>query len=161
MIPDDIAALAKDVLDSARAAGIKIATAESCTGGLVAGALTEIPGSSDVFERGVVTYSNSAKMGLLDVPADIIIRDGAVSEAVAGAMAEGARKGGGDLAVAVTGVAGPGGGSEEKPVGLVWFATATADGVETTMRRFPNRGRGTIRMDAVRTALQLLRDRLA
>lgn len=160
MIPDDIAVLAQDVLDRARASGIRIATAESCTGGLVAGALTEIPGSSDVFERGVVTYSNSAKMGMLDVPADIIIRDGAVSEAVAGAMAQGALASGAGLSVAVTGVAGPGGGSQEKPVGLVWFATATADGVNTVMKRFPNRGRSSVRMDAVRTALELLGERL-
>ena len=116
---------ARRVLDAARARGVRIATAESCTGGLVAGALTAIAGSSDVVEAGVVTYSNAAKTALLGVPADLIARHGAVSAQTARAMAQGAlERTGADLSVAVTGIAGPGGGTPDKPVGLVYFATA-------------------------------------
>src|SRR3984957_20914030 len=118
-------AQAEKLLADARAKGLKIATAESCTGGLIAGLLTEIPGSSDVVERGFVTYSNAAKEDLLDVPPDLIRQYGAVSEPVARAMAEGALKHSlAHLAVAVTGIAGPGGGTAEKPVGLVYIAAA-------------------------------------
>ncbi|MFW6300885.1 MAG: CinA family protein, partial [Oceanicaulis sp.] len=117
--------LASDVLERAKTRGVMVATAESCTGGLVAAHLTEIAGSSSVVDRGFVTYSNTAKSELLGVPAGLIEAEGAVSRAVARAMAEGAlgrsRAG---LAVSVTGVAGPGGGTEAKPVGLVWFAIA-------------------------------------
>src|SRR5580698_10606896 len=102
-----------------------LATAESCTGGLIAGALTEIAGSSDVVERGFVTYSNAAKTELLGVPAALIDTEGAVSEPVARRMAEGAlAHSAADLAVSVTGIAGPGGGTDKKPVGLVWFGLA-------------------------------------
>ena len=125
MFDADILALAEAVLAACRAAGLTVATAESCTGGLIAGALTAIAGSSDVVECGFVTYSNAAKTAMLGVPAELIASVGAVSEAVARRMAEGAvARSGADLAVAVTGVAGPGGGSAEKPVGLVWFGLA-------------------------------------
>jgi nicotinamide-nucleotide amidase len=117
----DFAAL----LDACRARGVRLATAESCTGGLIAAGLTAIAGSSDVVECGLVTYSNAAKTALLGVPAPMIAAHGAVSEAVARAMAAGAlARSGADLAVSVTGIAGPGGGSETKPVGLVWLGLA-------------------------------------
>ena len=153
---------ARALLDAARARGLMIALAESCTGGMVAAALTDVAGSSAVVERGFVTYSNAAKRDLLGVPAELIGRHGAVSEPVARAMAEGARAASpADLAVAVTGVAGPGGGTPEKPVGLVWFATAMR-GAETrsTERRFDDLGRRAVRLEATRTALQLLLERL-
>ncbi len=119
------AATAAAVLEACRAAGLMIATAESCTGGMVAAALTDVPGSSDVVERGFVTYSNAAKTELLGVPAELIARHGAVSEPVARAMADGALAASpADIAVAVTGVAGPGGGTPTKPEGLVHFACA-------------------------------------
>lgn len=149
------------MLERARARGLWLATAESCTGGLVAGALTEIAGSSAAVGRGFVTYANDAKRELLGVPADVLATHGAVSESVVRAMAEGAlRAARADLAVAITGIAGPGGGSADKPVGLVWFSTATADGVHSTERRFGDAGRSAVRMAAVRTALQLLLERL-
>ncbi len=163
MFPDDIRSLAESVLDGARARKIMVATVESCTGGLVAGALTAIAGSSDAVESGLVTYSNAAKTRLAGVDADLISRVGAVSEEVARAMAEGAVKrlevG---LAVSITGVAGPGGGSEKKPVGLVHFATASASG-ETRHRemRFGDIGRDGIRMASVKVALEMLLERLA
>ncbi len=141
-----------------RAGGLRIATAESCTGGLVAALLTEIAGASDVFERGFVTYSNAAKAELLGVARDLIAREGAVSGAVARAMAEGAlTRSTADLAVAVTGIAGPGGGSAEKPVGLVWFAVARRGaGAEGVEKRFGDSGRSRVRLKAVETALDLL-----
>ena len=117
------------MLERCRARGLTVATAESCTGGLVAGALTEIAGSSDVVDRGFVTYSNAAKQAMLGVPAAILERHGAVSRETAEAMARGAlAHAPADLAVAITGIAGPGGGSAEKPVGLVHFAAAARDG---------------------------------
>jgi nicotinamide-nucleotide amidase len=123
------ARLAREVLTLARARGQTIATAESCTGGLVAAALTSIAGSSDVMDRGFVTYSNAAKTAMLGVPASLIAEVGAVSADVAAAMAEGAlRASGASLAVSITGIAGPGGGSAAKPVGLVHFAIASNDG---------------------------------
>lgn len=135
-----------------------VATAESCTGGLIAGCLTEIAGSSDVVERGFVTYSNQAKNTMLDVPLALIESHGAVSEAVARAMAEGAiAHSEADLAVAVTGVAGPGGGTPEKPVGLVHLACARRGGA--TLHRAQNYGdlgRGGIREATIRTALEML-----
>ena len=155
-------ALARAVLDAARARGWTLATAESCTGGMVAAALTDIPGSSEVFERGFVTYANAAKEELLGVPAEVLARHGAVSGETASAMAEGAlRSSPASLAASVTGVAGPGGGSLEKPVGLVWFATAVRDqSVVLEERRFSDLGRAGVRLAATRAALELLLARL-
>jgi len=163
MIPDEIEALASRVLEQSRAQGLKIGAAESCTGGLVSAALTAIPGSSDVVEGGVVTYSYPAKQSLLGVSGELLAREGAVSEQVARAMAVGALSTLGiDLSVAVTGVAGPGGGSAEKPVGLVHFATALKDG-RTVHReeRFGDIGRGAVRLASVKVALEMLAERLA
>ncbi len=163
MFPDDIESLAVQVLDKARARGWKVAAAESCTGGLVLGALTAIAGSSDVVEGGLVTYANAAKHGLLGVPEEVLASYGSVSEPTARAMAEGALTAlDADLAVAITGVAGPGGGTAEKPVGLVHFATA-ARGGPTVHRemRFGDLGREAVRLASVRTALSMLLDRLS
>lgn len=153
--------LAVRVLDANRAAGRLIVTAESCTGGLVAGALTEIAGSSDVVERGFVTYSNEAKTQMLGVAVDLLETFGAVSVAVAWAMAQGAlQRSNADIAVAITGVAGPGGGSAEKPVGTVVFARAVrgedSKSVVADIRQFGDLGRSEIRVQAVRCALELL-----
>jgi nicotinamide-nucleotide amidase len=149
-------ALARDVLAAARARGWHIVTAESCTGGLVSGALTDVAGSSDVFDRGFVTYSYPAKTAMLGVPEAMLRAHGAVSEEVARAMAEGAiAASGADLAVAVTGVAGPGA-SEAKPEGLVWFAVATVAGSEAVRREFGPRGRAEVRARSVAVALDLL-----
>ncbi|MGZ5922460.1 MAG: CinA family protein [Rhizomicrobium sp.] len=151
-------ACAEKLLAEARVKGLKIATAESCTGGLVAGLLTEIAGSSDVFERGFVTYSDRAKQELLGVPAALIRQHGAVSEAVARAMAEGAiRNSTAQLSVAITGIAGPGGGSDEKPVGLVHITAARAG--EASLHRecrFGDIGRSEVRVKSVETALEML-----
>jgi nicotinamide-nucleotide amidase len=138
--------------------GLKIATAESCTGGLVAGLLTEIAGSSAVLERGFVTYSNEAKRELLDVPAATLEAHGAVSEATAQAMARGAlAHSRAEVAVSITGVAGPGGGTAEKPVGLVHFACARPRAtVVAVERRFGDLGRSGIRIASVEQALELL-----
>jgi len=158
MFPDDIDRLARRVLDLARAQGLTLATVESCTGGLVSGALTAIPGSSDVVDRGFVTYSNAAKTALVGVPEALIGLHGAVSPAVARAMAEGGVMAAGvDIAVAITGVAGPGGGSLEKPVGLVHFAVARRD-TDTVHRemRFGDIGRDLVRLESVRMALMML-----
>ncbi len=133
-----------------------LATAESCTGGLIAGACTELSGSSNWFERGFVSYSNAAKTELLGVPATLIARHGAVSEPVARAMAEGAlRHSAAQVAVAVTGVAGPTGGSPDKPVGLVWFGFALPGHVHTEQRQFPG-DRAAVRAATVRHALTRL-----
>ena len=155
---EDIFELASRLLEVCREKGIQVVTAESCTGGLVAGALTEVPGSSDVVERGFVTYSNEAKSEMLGVPADLIKAHGAVSELVARAMAEGAlRHSRASLAVAVTGVAGPGGGSAAKPVGLVHFAAQATWGTRLHVeRRFGALSRSEIRRLAVIEALTLL-----
>lgn len=149
---------ASAVLAACRAKGLMIATAESCTGGLVAGALTAIPGSSDVVDRGFVTYSNEAKAQMLGVPPALITRDGAVSESVALAMADGAvTHSRADLAVAITGVAGPGGGTATKPVGLVHFAAWSKQGPRLHIeRRFGDLSRSEIRKRAVEQALELL-----
>ncbi len=139
-----------------------LATAESCTGGLVCGLLTEIPGSSDVVERGFVTYSNDAKTECVGVPADLITAHGAVSTEVARAMAEGAlAKSKAGIAVSITGVAGPGGGTQDKPVGLVHFAVART-GRQTLHleRRFGDLDRTPIRIASVQSALGLIRDAL-
>lgn len=157
MFPDDIHDLAAAVIAAASARGWTVATAESCTGGLVAGALTAVAGSSSVVDRGFVTYSNAAKSELLGVPAALIEGYGAVSRETALAMAAGARERAGvDLTVSITGVAGPGGGSVEKPVGLVHFACAAPVGVVHLERRFGDIGREAVRLESVRTALGLL-----
>jgi nicotinamide-nucleotide amidase len=150
--------LAETVLDKARQQKLRIATAESCTGGLVAALLTEIPGASDVFERGFIVYSNDAKTDLLGVSKELIADRGAVSEAVARDMAEGAiSHAGARLAVAVTGIAGPGGGSPEKPVGLVHIAVARQGKEMLHERRlFGEIGRDEIRIASVEAALKLL-----
>jgi len=158
MFDSDLLALAESVLDKARAEQLGIATAESCTGGLIAAVLTEIAGASDVFERGFVVYSNHAKTELLGVPEHVIAAHGAVSKAVARAMAEGAIKNANaQLTVAVTGIAGPGGGTAEKPVGLVHIAAARAGG-ETLHERhlFGDIGRTEIRIATVEAALRLV-----
>jgi len=150
--------LTEEILREARDKGLRIATAESCTGGLISALLTEIPGSSVVFERGYVAYSNRAKTAYLHVPPELIAAEGAVSEAVARAMAEGAvRRSGTQLAVAVTGIAGPDGGTAEKPVGLVHIAAAR-DGSETLHEehRFGAIGRSKVRLKTVEAALMLL-----
>ena len=160
MFPDDIDSLARSVIEAAAARGLMVAAAESCTGGLVAAALTSVAGSSAVVDRGFVTYSNAAKSELLDVHADLIERHGAVSEPVARVMAEGAlARSAARLSVAVTGVAGPGGGSPDKPVGLVHFAAAGPAGLIHVERRFGDIGREAVRLDSVRVALALLLDR--
>ncbi len=138
--------------------GLRIAAAESCTGGLIAAVLTEVSGSSAVVDRGFVTYSNAAKTEMLGVPTDLIERYGAVSEAVAGAMVEGAlARSAADLAVAVTGVAGPTGGTAEKPVGLVHFAALRRGGTPRHARQqFADAGRAAIRLAATREAMEML-----
>jgi nicotinamide-nucleotide amidase len=148
---------AAGLLDGLRRRGLKLATAESCTGGLITALLTEIPGSSDVVERGFVTYSNAAKIDLLGVPQTTLARHGAVSEAVARSMAEGALvRSQADIAVAVTGVAGPGGGSATKPAGLVHIAAARRGGPVLHQEcRFGDIGRGAVRIASVDVALQL------
>jgi nicotinamide-nucleotide amidase len=161
VLPQELVDMARRVVESNRAAGRRIAVAESCTGGLVVAALTEIAGSSDVFEAGFVTYSNEAKSKLLQVSSDVIETFGSVSVAVAWAMAQGAlAQSGADVAVALTGIAGPGGGSERKPVGTVVFARAerAADPKEITAdtQIFENLGRGGIRLQAALCALGLL-----
>lgn len=154
---DDLAAV---VLDAARRRGLRIVVAESCTGGLVGGRLTDTPGSSDMMEAGVVCYSYESKTRLLGVPADLVVAHGAVSESVVRAMAEGALgRLGGDLALAVTGIAGPGGGTPEKPVGTVWFATAMGGDVRATRIVFFGT-RAEVRARAGQTALRLLLERL-
>lgn len=146
------------LLDACRADGLLIATAESCTGGLVAASLVDVPGSSDVVERGFVTYSNAAKIDMLGVPAAMLDAHGAVSAPVARAMAEGALAASrADLAVAITGVAGPGGGSPEKPEGLVHFAIARRGGPTTDVRiLFGPLGRTAVRHASVVQAFDML-----
>jgi nicotinamide-nucleotide amidase len=159
MLPAHLVAEAADLLQLLRGKGLTLATAESCTGGLIAAVLTDVPGSSDVFERGFVTYSNAAKTGMIGVSADLIGRHGAVSEPVARAMAEGALgHSSADVSIAVTGVAGPGGGSVEKPVGLVHIAAAQR-GQPTQHRRcdFGDLGRSGIREATVAQAFRLVR----
>lgn len=152
--------LAAVVLEGARRAGLSLGAAESCTGGLVGGRITEVPGSSEVFAGGVVCYSNRLKVELLGVPPALIATHGAVSEAVARAMAEGTRaRIGVDVAVAVTGIAGPSGGTEEKPVGTVWFAVASPGGTESRRIIFLG-SRKEIRERAAQTALFLIHRRL-
>ncbi|HZK99124.1 MAG TPA: CinA family protein [Caulobacteraceae bacterium] len=158
----EIDTLARLVIDDARERSLRIVTAESCTGGLVAAAICAIPGASDVFERGFVAYTNRAKQELLGVSGDLIADLGAVSEPIVRMMAEGAvEHSHAHLSVAVTGVAGPGGGTAMKPVGTVHFATArTNDSVRHCMEIFDLDSRWEIQMAAVRTALEMLRERL-
>ena len=152
--------LAADILDAARARGVMIATAESCTGGLIAGALTEVPGSSDAVDRGFVTYSNTAKQQMLGVRADTLEDHGAVSEQVAAEMAAGAlRLSDAGIAVSVTGIAGPGG-SEHKPEGRVCFGIAQPFGTRTETVEFGAIGRRQVRAATVDHALQMLLDAL-
>jgi len=163
MYPPELVRQAEAVLAAYRARGLQIAAAESCTGGLISGVLTEVPGSSDVVDRGFVTYSNAAKSEALGVPADVITANDAVSEPVARAMAEGAiRQSRAAVAVAVTGVAGPGGGTATKPVGLVHLAVARRGG-GTVHRacRFGEIGRTEIRMATVKVALDMLTEAVA
>ncbi|HLH10904.1 MAG TPA: CinA family protein [Methylovirgula sp.] len=140
-----------------RARGLKLVTAESCTGGLIAALITEIPGSSNVLERGYVTYSNRAKDEDLGVPSSLIEKFGAVSREVAQAMAEGALvHSPAEIAISVTGIAGPDGGSAAKPVGLVYFGCGRAGAIKLLEKRFGSAGRAAIRSAAVETALDLL-----
>lgn len=160
-VDEELVALARQVVDANRAAGRRIATAESCTGGLVATAITEIAGASDVFDRAFVTYSNEAKMEMLGVSDDILSTMGAVSEATAWAMAAGAlKRSNADVAIAISGIAGPGGGSEKKPVGTVVFARALKDEsagpVLADTHHFGDLGRTEIRRQAALVGLRLL-----
>ena len=155
---DDTHALTRQLAGLLLAKGHMMATAESCTGGMIAAACTDLAGSSAWFERGFVSYSNESKTELLGVPAALIAEHGAVSEPVVRAMAEGAlRHARAHIAVAVTGVAGPGGGSTDKPVGSVWFGWATATGVKTQLRHFEG-DRQQVRQATVQHALQGLKN---
>jgi nicotinamide-nucleotide amidase len=157
MFPDDTHDLARAVIDAASARGWTLATAESCTGGLVAGALTAVAGASAVVDRGYVTYSNAAKSDLLGVDPALIEQHGAVSEPVARAMASGARaRAGVALSVSITGVAGPGGGTPDKPVGRVHFACASPAGLTHEVRSFGDLGREGVRQASVEVALRML-----
>ena len=157
MFPEDLTRQAAALIELCRSKSLMLATAESCTGGLIAGLITSVAGSSDVFDAGFVTYSNDAKSRMIGVPPELISRHGAVSEAVARAMAEGAlAHSEADVAVAVTGVAGPGGGSAAKPVGLVHCATARR-GHATVHRelRLGDIGRDAVRLETVRVAVEM------
>ena len=161
LLPEALVASARRVIEAHSAQGTTIALAESCTGGLVGAALTEIPGASDVFVAGVVPYSNEAKVKLLGVGDDLIDTFGAVSVASAWAMARGMLSASGaDVAVAITGIAGPGGGSAKKPVGTVVFARAlkggNPDDIVSDKRHFDDNGRAGIRLQAALCALELL-----
>jgi nicotinamide-nucleotide amidase len=158
LFPPDLIEDARRLIDAARSRGLKLATAESCTGGLIAATLTEIPGASDVVERSFVTYSNAAKVGMINVDLELIRRHGAVSAEVARAMAEGALyASAASLAVSATGIAGPGGATPGKPVGLV-FVAAARTGRPAAVRecRFGDMGRTAVRLASVRAAFQLL-----
>jgi nicotinamide-nucleotide amidase len=149
----------EELLSSCRARGLLLCAAESCTGGLVAAELTSVAGSSDVFERGFVTYSNQAKVDMLGVNEGMLAQYGAVSREVAIAMAEGALANSrADIAVAVTGIAGPGGASTQKPIGLVHIATATRHAKRHEEFRFSDKERANIRIQSVHAAIQLLQD---
>lgn len=161
VLPAELIDKARQVIEANRAAGRRIAVAESCTGGLVAAALTEIAGSSDVFETGLVTYSNDAKIKLLGVSDEVLDTFGSVSVATAWAMAQGALAiSGADVAVALTGIAGPAGGSDRKPVGTVVFARAERDAdpanIVADTQAFGDLGRGGVRLQAALCALGLL-----
>ena len=158
----DLLRTAEKLLEAFRGAGLRLATAESCTGGLIAATLTEIAGSSDVVERGFVTYSNEAKTELLGVPPELIARAGAVSAEVAEAMAEGALEGSpADVAVAVTGIAGPGGATGTKPVGLVYLGICRRGAAAAHERHVFSGNRAAVRRAAVAAAFELLAGQLA
>lgn len=157
MIDQETRRLAEAVVTRAAADGLTAVTAESCTGGMVSASLTAVPGSSAAFTYGFVTYANEAKMDLLGVRQQTLRSRGAVSRLVAIEMAEGAMKrSGADLAVSITGVAGPGGGTDKKPVGLVWFAVSGPFGTLPDRRLFPDTSRDLVRTLATRNALRLL-----
>ena len=162
MFDQEILAKAQQIVEQASARGIRLAAAESCTGGLIASALTEIPGSSAVLDRGFVTYSNNAKNEMLGVKVDRLMTFGAVSAEIATDMATGAIKhSDADLAVSVTGIAGPDGATPQKPVGLVFMALAGKRGtIDVRAFQFEDYGRSAIRLGTVNTALQLLLDNL-
>lgn len=158
MLDMDLEALAAATLQDLRTNLLRLVTAESCTGGLVAAALTAVAGSSDVFERGFVTYSNAAKQEDIGVPSTLIEQHGAVSEEVARAMAEGAlESSAADIALSITGIAGPGGGSDSKPVGTVWLGCARRGSPTHTEKHVFSGDRGAIRRASVTAALQLAR----
>jgi nicotinamide-nucleotide amidase len=161
LLPEQLVSKAREVVDANRAAGRRIAIAESCTGGLVSAALTEIPGSSDVFEAGYVTYSNAAKVSNLKVSEDVVDTFGSVSVATAWAMARGALAASdADVAVAITGIAGPGGGTLQKPVGTVVFARAERGAdparIVADQKFFDEKTRSGVRLQAALCALDLL-----
>jgi nicotinamide-nucleotide amidase len=161
LLPTELVEAARRVIESNRAAGRTVSVAESCTGGLVGAALTEIPGSSDVLLASIVSYANEAKISLLGVGSDIVETFGSVSVATAWAMARGMmERSGADVAVAITGIAGPNGGTEKKPVGTVVFAKAIRgsdpDDIDAQKRHFPDNGRGGVRLQAALCALELL-----
>ena len=163
MFSDRLLNLARLVLDDAETRRLKIATAESCTGGLLSALFVEIPGSSRVFERGFVTYSNKAKEEMLGIPGDMVADYGAVSEPVARLMAEGAlEESRANIAIAITGVAGPGGGTKFKPVGTVHFAIARENApIRHRLEEFGDIGRNAVRMSSVETALMMLQESIA
>jgi len=158
MFDDEILELAARTLERCRGLGLMVATAESCTGGLVCGALTAIPGSSDVVDRGFVTYSYAAKTAMLGVPQAMIVEHGAVSEEVARAMAKGALLSPRHLSLAVTGVAGPGSNSQAKPAGLVHYAACLDNRIEHRVHRFGDIGRSEVRRLSVIAVLKLALD---
>ena len=158
----DIFRLSKALLEAAKEADVRIGVAESCTGGLLGAAITAMPGSSAIFTGGFLTYSNQAKSDLLGVPSSLIDRYGAVSAPVALAMAQGTRdRLGTDLAVSITGIAGPGGGSPEKPVGTVWFGLASRTGVRAEVQTLTDLSRNRVRDYAVMHAMTLLTDAIS
>jgi len=163
LFPEDIHSAAEAIIRDFTAAGLMVSTAESCTGGLIAGALTEISGSSAVVDRGFVTYTNTAKMEMLGVQEATLLRFGAVSEETARQMVHGALfRSRADIAVAVTGIAGPGGGSADKPVGLVHLAAKSRSG--TLIHRkmlYGDIGRSEVRLATIRTALEMVRSLFA
>ena len=161
LLPETLVGKAREVVEANRAAGRRIAIAESCTGGLVSAALTEIAGSSDVFEAGYVTYSNAAKISQLKVSEEVVETFGSVSVATAWAMARGALAASdADVAVAITGIAGPGGGTPQKPVGTVVFASAERDAdpakIVADQKSFDVKTRSGVRLQAALCALELL-----
>lgn len=162
LFPSDLLQSARLLLDDAQSRGIKITTAESCTGGLVAALLTEIAGSSATVDRAFVVYSNQAKQEMLGVPGDMIADFGAVSEPVARALAEGAlHESRANLSVAITGIAGPGGATAMKPIGLVHFASARENrAIRHEEHRFGDIGRDQVRLEAVRVAIRMLHEGL-
>ncbi|MBY5817477.1 CinA family protein [Rhizobium leguminosarum] len=159
LFPHDIISTAEAIIRDFTAAELMVSTAESCTGGLIAGALTEISGSSAVVDRGFVTYTNSAKIEMLGVQAETLLHFGAVSEETARQMVHGALfRSRADIAVAVTGIAGPGGGSAEKPVGLVHLAAKSRAGALVHRKMlYGDIGRSDVRLATIRTALEMVR----